>query len=153
MSQIETRLQEMGITIPDNPVPLANYVPAKRSGNLVYTSGHICALGDIVFKGKMGRDIDTEKGKEATRLCVINCLSAVKQLMGSLDCITQVIAVHGLINSDPEFTEQGVVMNGASDFIVALFGDAGKHTRTAAGIASLPFDFSASLYIIVEVTG
>ena len=151
MSILEKKLQEMGVTIPDILVPLANYVPAKRSGNLVYTSGHICALGDRSIKGKMGRDIDTEKGKEATRLCVINCLGAIKQLMGSLDSITQVIAVHGLINSDPEFTEQGVVMNGASDFLVELFGEAGKHTRTAAGIASLPFDFSASVYIVVEV--
>ena len=151
MSNIETRIQELGITIPDITVPLANYIPAKRSGNLVYTSGHICALGDKSFKGKIGRDIDTEKGKEAARIAVINCLGAVKNLMGNLDCIKEVIAVHGLVNSDPEFTEQGVVMNGASDLLVALFGEAGKHTRTAAGIASLPFDFSISVYIIVEV--
>jgi enamine deaminase RidA (YjgF/YER057c/UK114 family) len=151
MSNIEARIQELGITIPDITVPLANYIPAKRSGNLVYTSGHICALGDQSFKGKIGRDIDTEKGKEAAKIAVINCLGAVKNLMGNLDCIKQVIAVHGLVNSDPEFTEQGVVMNGASDLMVALFGEAGKHTRTAAGIASLPFDFSISIYIIVEV--
>ena len=151
MSQIETKLQEMGITLPENPSPLANYIPAKKSGNLVYTSGHVSALGNKSFKGKMGRDIDTEKGKLATCACVINCLASIKQLLGSLDCITQIIAVHGLINSDPEFTEQGVVMNGASDFLVELFGESGKHTRTAAGVASLPFDFSASVYLIAEL--
>lgn len=151
MPDIASKLQELGITIPDITVPLANYIPAKRSGNLVYTSGHICALGDISIKGKMGRDIDTEKGKEAAKIAAINCLGAVKNLMGNLDCIQQVIAVHGLVNSDPEFTEQGVVMNGASDLMVSLFGEAGKHTRTAAGIASLPFDYSISVYIIVEV--
>lgn len=151
MSAIESRLQELGITIPEITVPLANYIPAKRVGNIVHTSGHVSALGDKVFKGKVGRDIDTEKGKEAAKIAAINCLGAVKNLMGSLDCIKQVIAVHGLISSDPEFTEQGVVMNGASDLMVALFGEAGKHTRTAAGIASLPFDFSVSVYILVEV--
>ena len=151
MGTIESKLLEMGFTLPETYLPLANYVPAKRSGNLVFTSGQICALGDQVFKGKMGRDINTEKGKIATRLCVMNCLASIKQLMGSLDSIKQVIAVHGLINSDPEFTEQGVVMNVASDFLVSLFGESGKHTRTAAGIASLPFDYSASVYMIVEV--
>ena len=151
MSTIESRLQELGVSIPDITVPLANYIPAKRVGNIIHTSGHVSALGDKVFKGKVGRDIDTEKGKEAAKIAVINCLGAVKNLMGNLDCIKQVIAVHGLISSDPEFTEQGVVMNGASDLMVALFGEAGKHTRTAAGIASLPFDFSVSVYILVEV--
>ena len=104
-----------------------------------------------MFKGKMGRDIGTEKGKIATRLCVMICLASIKQPMGSLNSIRQVIAVHGLINSDPYFTEQGVVMNGASDFLVSLFGESGKHTRTAAGIAYLPFDYSASVFMIVEV--
>ena len=151
MYNVEARLQEMGIDIPEMPAPLANYVAAKRTGNLVFTAGQICSVGDKVFKGKLGRDIDTVKGKEATKLCIINCLASVKQLLGSLETIKQVVAVHGLINSDPEFTEQGVVMNGASDLLVAIFGEDGKHTRTAVGVASLPFDFSASVYIIVEV--
>ena len=141
----------MRIVIPEMPAPLANYVAAKRTGNLVFTAGQICSVGDKVFKGKLGRDIDTEQGKEATKLCIINCLASVIQLLGSLETVKQVVAVHGLINSDPEFTEQGVVMNGASDLLVAIFGEAGKHTRTAVGVASLPFNFSASVYIIVEV--
>ena len=151
MNTIETRLAEMGIVIPEMPAPLANYVAAKRTGNLVFTAGQICSVGGKVFKGKLGRDIDTTQGKEATKLCIINCLASVKQLLGSLETVKQVVAVHGLINSDPEFTEQGVVMNGASDLLVAIFGEAGKHTRTAVGITSLPFNFSASVYIIVEV--
>jgi enamine deaminase RidA (YjgF/YER057c/UK114 family) len=151
MNDIESKLLELGITIPDITIPLANYVPAKKVGNIVYTSGHICALGNMSFRGKIGRDIDTEKGKEAAKIAAINCLGAIKHLMGNLSCIKQIIAVHGLVNSDPEFTEQGVVMNGASDLMVALFGEAGRHTRTAAGIASLPFDYSISVYIIAEV--
>lgn len=147
----ENRLKAMGIVIPDIPAPLAHYIPAKRTGNLVFTAGQICSVRDEVYKGKLGREIDTEQGKAATKLCVMNCLAAVKQLLGSLNSVKQVVAVHGLINSDPEFTEQGLVMNGASDFLVAVFGEAGKHTRTAAGVASLPYNFSASVYIIVEV--
>jgi enamine deaminase RidA (YjgF/YER057c/UK114 family) len=151
MTTIEQRLQEMGVSIPDMPAPLANYVPAVRTGNLIFTAGQICSVGDKLFKGKLGRDINTAQGKEATKLCIINCLAAVKKLLGSLETVKQIVAVHGLISSDPEFTEQGMVMNGASDFLVALFGEAGKHTRTAVGVASLPFDFSASVYMIVEV--
>ena len=151
MTSLENRLQEWGLIIPDIQLPFANYVPAKRTGNLVFTAGQASASSGKVFKGKLGRDIDTEQGKEATRICAINCLAAIKQLLGSLNTIKEVIAVHGLINSDPEFTDQAAVMNGASDLMVALFGDAGKHTRTAVGVASLPYDYSASVYIIVEV--
>ncbi|HEU5052842.1 MAG TPA: RidA family protein [Hanamia sp.] len=151
MESIEKRLSELAITVPDIQPPLANYVPAKRSGNLVFTAGQVCSLGDKVIKGKLGKDVDVETGKEATKICVINCLAAIKQLLGSLDKIKEIVAVHGLINSDPDFTGQAEVMNGASDFMVQVFGEHGKHTRTAVGVASLPFNFSASVYIIVEV--
>ncbi len=151
MQSIEKRLIELGIDIPHIQPPLANYVPAKRSGNLVFTAGQVCSLGDKVIKGKLGKDIDVETGKEATKICVINCLAAIKQLLGSLDSIKEIVAVHGLINSDPDFTGQAEVMNGASNFIVEVFGEKGRHTRTAVGVASLPFNFSASVYIVVEV--
>jgi len=151
MKDIDKRLLELGITIPDIQPPLANYVPAKRSGNLVFTAGQVCALGGKIIKGKLGREIDLETGKEATRLCMINCLAAIKKLLGSLNDIKEIIAVHGLINSVPEFSGQADVMNGASDLIVQIFGQNGRHTRTAVGVASLPHDFAASVYIIVEV--
>lgn len=148
---IEGRLKELGIFIPDMPLPIANYVSAKRTGNLVFTAGQVCSLGDKIIKGKLGKDINIETGKEATRICVINCLAAVKQLVGTLNGVKEIIAVHGLINSVPEFTGQAEVMNGASDFLVEVFGEHGRHTRTAVGVASLPFNFSASIYIVVEI--
>ena len=149
MSKIEERLVKLGIEIPEIQPPLANYLPAKRSGNLVYTAGQVCALGDRVIKGKLGGGIDIETGKEAARLCAINCLAAVKFLLGSLDSVEEVVAVHGLISSVPEFTGQADVMNGASDFMVQVFGDQGRHVRTAVGVASLPHDFTASVYVVV----
>lgn len=148
---IEGRLNELGIVIPDMQPPLANYVPAKRTGNLIFTAGQVCSLGDKIIKGKLGREIDIETGKAAARICVINCLAAVKNLLGSLNSVKEIVAVHGLINSVPEFTGHAEVMNGASDFIVQVFGENGRHTRTAVGVASLPFDFSASIYIVVEI--
>ena len=151
MVTFDERLIESGITIPHMQPPLANYVPAKRSGHLVFTAGQVCSIGDIAIKGKLGREVTVETGKEATRMCVINCLAAVKQLLGSLNNVKEIIAVHGLINSVPEFTGQAEVMNGASDFMVQVFGEKGRHTRTAVGVASLPFDFAASVYIIVEI--
>ncbi len=151
MRNIEERLKELGITIPEIQPPLANYIPAKQSGNLVFTAGQVCALGEKVIKGKLGREIDLETGREATRLCAINCLAAIRQLLGSLNFIKDVVAVHGLINSLPEFTGQADVMNGASDFMVQVFGEQGRHIRTSVGVTSLPHDFTASVYIIVEV--
>lgn len=151
MNDVESRLKEIGIILPEIQPPLANYVPAKRSGNLIFTAGQVCAVGDRIIKGKLGKEIDVDTGKEATRLCAINCLAAVWQVTGSWHVVKEIVAVHGLINSVPEFTDQADVMNGASDLMVQVFGEHGKHVRTAVGVASLPFDFSTSVYIIVEV--
>jgi enamine deaminase RidA (YjgF/YER057c/UK114 family) len=151
MKNVEERLNELGFSIPEIQSPLANYVPAKRSGNLVFTAGQVCTLGDQVIKGKLGREIDIETGKQATRFCVINCLAAIRQLLGSLNFIEDIVAVHGLINSVPEFTGHADVMNGASDLMVQIFGEQGRHVRTSVGVSSLPHDFTASVYIIVRV--
>lgn len=148
---IESTLNELGIVIPDIQPPIANYVPAKRTGNLIFTAGQVSSLGDKIIKGKLGREIDIETGKAAAKICVINCLAAVRNLLGSLNGVKEIVAVHGLINSVPEFTEQAEVINGASDFMVQVFGENGRHTRTAVGVASLPFDFSVSIYIVVEI--
>ncbi len=151
MNQYEDRLREMGITLPILPKPIANYVPAKRSGNLVFTAGQVSSANGVDHKGKLGGNLGVGDARAATRACVINCLAAIKAQIGSLDRINQVLAVHGLVNSTLDCGDQALAMNGASDFIVDVFGDAGRHIRTSAGVASLPMGFAASVYMIVEV--
>jgi enamine deaminase RidA (YjgF/YER057c/UK114 family) len=151
MNHFEDRLRELGVTLPTLPAPIANYVPAKRVGNLVYTAGQVSMLDGQADKGKLGADLSLEEGRAATRAAAINCLAAIKDVTGSLDRVRQVIAVHGFVNSTLDCTEQAKAMNGASDFVVEVFGEAGKHTRTAVGVASLPMNFAASVYMIVEV--
>ena len=141
MSRVEERLGEMGVTLPNLPTPIARYVPAKRAGNLVFTAGQVSAVEGRVYKGKRRATLSIEEGRAATRACVI----------GSLDHLKQIVAVHGLVNSTQDFDGQALVMNGASDFLVDVFGEAGKHIRTAVGVANLPMGFAASVYIIAEV--
>lgn len=148
---MQDRLTELGITLPDLPPPLANYVPAKVAGGLVYTAGQVSTYQAREWKGKLGAELDIDAGREATRACAINCLAAMRSALGSLDRVSQIVAVHGLVNSAPDFTGQAAVMNGASDLVVEVFGDAGKHVRTAVGVAGLPMDFAASVYMIAEL--
>ena len=150
MAGHESRLRELGVSLPDLPKPIANYVPAKRAGNLVFTAGQVSSEKGRDYKGKLGADLSLEDAQRATRACVINCLAAIKAVIGTLDKIRQVVAVHGLVNSALECTEQAAAMNGASDFVVEIFGEAGRHIRTSAGVASLPMGFAASVYMIVE---
>ena len=149
MSRIAKRLADLGIVLPNVPVPHANYVPAKQVGNLVYTAGQ----PSHGYNGKLGVDLDKETGKAATRVCAMNCVAAIRGLIGDLDRVKQVVAVHGLVNSPPNFTGQASAMNGASDFIVDVFGVSGKQVRTAVGVAGLPMAFTASVYMTVEVEG
>jgi enamine deaminase RidA (YjgF/YER057c/UK114 family) len=151
MSRYESRLHELGVSIPDLPKPIANYVPAKRSGNLVFTAGQVSSEKGRDYKGKLGADLSLDDAQRATRACAVNCLASIKAVIGTLDKVRQVVAVHGLINSTLECTDQAAAMNGASDFLVDVFGEAGRHIRTSAGVASLPMGFAASVYIIVEV--
>jgi enamine deaminase RidA (YjgF/YER057c/UK114 family) len=151
MDHYEARLRELGVTLPTLPKPIANYVPTKRSGNLVFTAGQVSSANGVEYKGKLGDNIAVADAQAATRACVVNCLAAIKAQMGSLDRIKQVLAVHGLVNSTLDRGDQALAMNGASDFVVDIFGDAGRHVRTAAGVASLPMGFAASVYMIVEV--
>jgi enamine deaminase RidA (YjgF/YER057c/UK114 family) len=151
MNHFEDRLRELGVILPTLPAPIANYVPAKRVGNLVYTAGQVSMLDGQAYKGKLGADLSLEDACSATRTAAINCLAAIKDVTGSLDRVRQVVAVHGFVNSTLDCSEQAKAMNGASDFVVEVFGEAGKHTRTAVGVASLPMNFAASVYMIVEV--
>jgi enamine deaminase RidA (YjgF/YER057c/UK114 family) len=151
MKRHETRLREMGVTLPEMPAPIANYIPAKRAGTLVFTAGQVSTEKGREYKGKLGDDLSLDDARRATRACVINCLASIRAAIGTLDSVHQVVAVHGLINSTLECTEQAAAMNGASDFVVEVFGEAGRHVRTSAGVASLPMGFAASVYMIVEV--
>ena len=150
MSRHESRLQDLGVSLPELPKPIANYIPAKRVGNLVFTAGQVSSEKGREYKGKLGADLSLDDARRATRACVINCLASIRAVIGTLDKVREVVAVHGLINSTLECTDQAAAMNGASDFIVEVFGEAGKHIRTSAGVASLPMGFSASVYMIVE---
>ena len=149
MSKIESKLIELGIKLPEVPKPVANYIPAKRTNNLIYIAGQIPIKNGIVQKGKLGKDITLNESKNATKLCAIGFLAAIKTIC-SLDKVTSIVAVHGLVNSTSENTEQADAMNGASDFIVEVFGEIGKHTRTAVGV-SVPHNIAASVYMIVEI--
>jgi enamine deaminase RidA (YjgF/YER057c/UK114 family) len=150
MNSCETRLRELGVTLPELPKPIANYVPAKRVGNLIFTAGQVSSEQGRDYRGKLGADLSLDDARRATRACVINCLASIRAIVGTLDKVRQVVAVHGLVNSTLECTDQAAAMNGASDFTVEVFGEAGKHVRTSAGVASLPMGFAASVYMIVE---
>ena len=129
----ESRLQDLGVLLPELPKPIANYVPAKRAGNLIFTAGQVSSAEGREYKGKLGADLALDEARRATRACVINCLASIKAVIGTLDKVRQVVAVHGLINSTLECADQAAAMNGASDFVVEVFGEAGRHVRTSAG--------------------
>jgi enamine deaminase RidA (YjgF/YER057c/UK114 family) len=149
---IEEKIEQMGITIPEAAKPLAAYIPALKIGNLIMTSGQVpIAAGVIQYQGKVGKDLTEEEGKEAAKLCAINCLSAVKSLTGSLDKIKRIIKLTVFVNSAEGFTAQPKVANGASEFIVEIFGDAGKHVRSAVGVSELPMNSAVEIEMTVEV--
>ena len=153
MSEIESRLEQLGISLPAEPVPIANYVPGVRTGNLVYLSG----LGPAsrpdgtTPSGKVGRDLTTEEGYEAARLTGINILARMKGELGDLDRVRRVVKLLGMVNSAPDFNQQPAVVNGCSDLLVEVFGERGRHARSAVGMASLPNDIPVEIEVIIEV--
>jgi enamine deaminase RidA (YjgF/YER057c/UK114 family) len=149
---IESKLQEMGLALPEAPKPVAAYVPAVKSGGYVYTAGQIPFVGgELKFKGKVGADVDEAKGYEAARTCALNCLSVIKAQVGSLDNIEQVVKVTGFVASAPGFNGQPKVINGASELLGQLFGDKGLHARSAVGVNELPLDAACEVEMIVKV--
>lgn len=149
---VEDKLKELGIQVPAAAKPVAAYVPAVKSGDTVYTSGQIpFVAGELQFKGKVGREISTEQGYEAAKVCAINCLAAIKSLIGSLDQIDNVVKVVGFVNSAPGYSEQPKVINGASELIGKVFGPAGSHARSAVGVAELPLDAAVEVEMIVKI--
>jgi enamine deaminase RidA (YjgF/YER057c/UK114 family) len=151
--RIEARLKELGIELPQASVPAANYVPCARSGNLLFMAGQICVWnGEIKFRGKVGRDVSLEQGQEAARICALNLIAQAKvALDGDLDRITRVMRLGGFVSSIDSFTDQAKVVNGASDLMVQVFGDSGRHARTAVGTNVLPLDVAVEVEATFEV--
>jgi enamine deaminase RidA (YjgF/YER057c/UK114 family) len=151
---VEDTLQSLGLTLPPPARPVASYIPAVRTGNLVYTSGQIPSRdGQLTRRGQVGLEISEDDAYEEAQTCTLNALAAIKDLLGSLDSITQVVKVTGYVNSADGFTDQATVVNGASDLLVKLFGDKGRHARAAVGVAELPLDAAVEVDLIVEVSG
>jgi enamine deaminase RidA (YjgF/YER057c/UK114 family) len=150
---IEKKLAERGITLPQAAAPIANYVPFVRTGNVVVVSGQLClgADGKLVAKGKLGAGVSVEDGNRAARACAINLLAQIKASLGDLDKVTRVIRLGGFINSAPDFLDGPKVMNGASDLMVEVFGDRGRHARTTVGVAALPLDAAVEVEGTFEV--
>ena len=153
MSEIESRLEHLGISLPAEPVPIANYVPGVRTGNLLYLSGlgPASRADGTTPSGKVGRDLTTEEGYEAARLTGINILARMKGELGDLDRVRRVVKLLGMVNSAPDFNQQPAVVNGCSDLLVEVFGEKGRHARSAVGMASLPNDIPVEIEVIIEV--
>ena len=151
---IEDKLAEMGVTIPDPKPALGSYVPAVQTDNLVFVSGNlpIQTDGSMLHSGKLGEDVSVEEGYAAAKQCAINCLSAAKGIIGDLNSVQQIVKLRVLVNSAPDFTDQPAVANGASDLLVELFGESGKHARAAVGVASLPLGASVEVELVLEVS-
>jgi enamine deaminase RidA (YjgF/YER057c/UK114 family) len=145
------RLSQLGVTLPRVVAPLASYVPAVRTGNLVYTAGQLpMEAGKLARTGKVGAAITPEEGKAMARICALNALAAVDSLV-SIDAVTRVVKVVGFVASAPGFHGQPSVVNGASDLLAEVFGDTGAHARSAVGVAELPLDAPVEVELIVEV--
>ncbi len=152
MGEVDKRLREMGLALPEPPAPLAQYVPAKLVGDMVYCSGQLpMAEGGLRCTGQVGAGVALEEGRECARLCALNCLAAVKGVVGDLGRVAEVVQVRGFVNSAPGFDMQPEVVNGASELLVELFGDAGRHVRSAVGTNSLPRNAPVELEMVVRV--
>jgi enamine deaminase RidA (YjgF/YER057c/UK114 family) len=149
---VEDRLRALGLELPPAPKPVASYVPAVRSGNLLFLSGILPMKdGKPAWTGKIGRELTVEQGEEAARLACLNALAVVKAEIGSLDAVTRIVRLGGHVASAEGFTRQPAVVNGASDLLVAIFGDAGRHARLALGAFELPLGAAIELELIVEI--
>jgi len=148
----EQKLKELGIVIPETVKPLAAYIPAMQIGNLVMTSGQVpISEGVVKYQGKVGSDLTEQKGSEAAKLCALNCLSAIRSIIGNLDKIKRVVKLTVFVNSANGFTAQPKVANGASEFIGEVFGEVGKHVRSAVGVSELPLNSAVEIEMTVEL--
>lgn len=153
MQKIEEKLKKMGIEMPETPIPVAEYLPSVvYDGNKVYVSGQDCRKnGKLLYEGKLGAELNVEQGKECARQAILNCLAALKYSIGDFDRVKRIVKVLGFVASAPGFGEQPYVINGASELLVELFGEKGKHARAALGINELPFGTPVEIEMIVEI--
>lgn len=152
MSNVEKKVQEMGLSIPEAPKPVAAYIPGIKVGEFVYTAGQIpLANGELKYKGKVGAEVSVEDAYEAAKVCALNCLGVVKSIIGDLDKVEQIVKVVGFVNSADGFNMQPKVINGASELFGEIFGEKGAHARSAVGVNELPLDATCEVEIIVKV--
>jgi len=152
MATPEAKLAALGIDLGEPAAPVANFVPTVRTGQLLFVSGQICfAAGKVTHVGQVGTDCSIDDGKAAARVCAINLLAHARKALGTLDRITRVVQVQGFVNAAAGFGQQPAVINGASDLLVEVFGDAGKHSRFAVGVGSLPFNAAVEVAATFEV--
>jgi enamine deaminase RidA (YjgF/YER057c/UK114 family) len=152
MSLVQRRLQELGIALPHAAAPVANYLGFVHSNRLLFVSGQLCFVdGVLVARGKLGQHVAVEEGQKAARICAINILAQVQAAVGDLDRVSRVVRLGGFVNSVPDFVDGSTVMNGASDLMVAVFGDRGRHTRSAVGVSALPGDAAIEVEGTFEV--
>jgi enamine deaminase RidA (YjgF/YER057c/UK114 family) len=152
MNKIELKLKELKLQIPDAPKPVAAYIPAKQTGNLVFTAGQLPMVnGELISKGLLGQDVEIDEANKAARICTLNALAAIKSVIGDLDRIKQIVRVVGYVASVPTFTQQPAVVNGASELLLEIFGENGKHARSAVGMAVLPLNASVEIELTVEI--
>lgn len=150
--RIAARLSELQCTLPTPSAPVATYVPFVRSGNQIHVSGQLPRIGDVFITGKLGAGLTVEDGQKAAKMCIVNFMAQLNAALGgNLDRVRKVVKLNIFVNSAPEFTDQPKVANGASDFIVDVFGDAGTHARSAVGVATLPLGAAVEIDGIVEI--
>lgn len=152
MGSVEDRLHKLGLKLPDAPQPLAQYVPAKRVGDMVVTSGQVPGkAGEFLYLGTVGENVSTDEARACARQCALNALAAVKAVVGDLDSVAEVVSVRGFVASAQGFYEQPEVLNGASELMVQLFGEAGRHVRSAVGVNVLPRNVPVELELTVRI--
>ncbi len=152
MTTPEKRIEELGLTLPEVAAPVAAYVPAVRSGDYIYTAGQLPFVqGQLAVTGKVGAEVSPEEAKEQARICALNALAAVKSVVGELSEIVRIVKVVGFVASAPDFTGQPQVVNGASELLGEVLGEAGKHARSAVGVTVLPLDAPVEIEIIAQV--
>jgi enamine deaminase RidA (YjgF/YER057c/UK114 family) len=153
--EIEKKLAELGLSLPPMPTPVANYVPMVRIGNLLFTSGHgpgVVKDGKVEYiRGKLGKDLTTEQGYDAAKQTTLNVLQSVKGAIGDLDKVQRIVKVVGFVNCTEDFLDQPRVLNGASDLLVALFGERGRHARSAVGMYQLPLGMAVEIEMVIEI--
>ena len=149
---IEEKIRQLGFNLPESPKPLAAYIPALQVDNLVFTAGQLPSIdGELKFKGKVGAEVNDTDGSKAAEICALNCLSVIKSVIGDLDLVERIIKLTVFVNSADGFSSQPKIANGASELIVKIFGENGKHVRSAVGVNELPLNAPVEIEMIVKI--